>query len=289
MLVIMLPVNETTAMQEPAASAASHRVQRIERFSASLHRPDVSHVIFDFDGTLSWLRHGWPRIMLDGFLRHAPATWRAHEDALLSEILSLNGKPTIHQMRAFADRMVRSGVMLDPEKLLAEYEDNLHRAIRERSEQISRGAPRDEFVVHGARHILQLLRARGVTLIILSGTVEAEVRAEAALLGVAEFFGHHIYGSARGAAFSKRDVIERLLREERIEGHHLLSFGDGPVEIQFTKAVGGLAIGVASDENVNGSHASDPHKREQLHRAGADAVIPDYAEAEPLLAEIFGT
>lgn len=112
---------------------------------------------------------------------------------------------------------------------------------------------------------------------------------EAALLGLAEFFGHHIYGSSRGMAFSKKDVIERIMREERIEGHHLLSFGDGPVEIEFTKAVGGLAIGVASDEDVNGSHHVDPFKREQLLRAGADAIIPDYAEHQLLLREIFGS
>ncbi len=28
-------------------------------------RPRVSHVVFDFDGTLSWLRHGWPEMMVE--------------------------------------------------------------------------------------------------------------------------------------------------------------------------------------------------------------------------------
>jgi phosphoglycolate phosphatase-like HAD superfamily hydrolase len=275
-------------MQQPAASAALPGVQRIERYSASLRRPDVSHVIFDFDGTLSWLRHGWPRIMLEGFLQHAPAAWRTKQDELLADILSLNGKPTIHQMRSFTGRAAQSGLNLDPEALFHEYEANLHRAIHERRSAIERGTARDAFVVFGARGMLERLRSRGVTLIILSGTVELEVRAEAALLGLAEFFGNHIYGSTRGAAFSKQEVIERIMRDERIEGHHLLSFGDGPVEIQFTKAAGGLAVGVASDENVNGSHAFDPFKREQLKRAGADALVPDYAEGDALLAEIFG-
>ena len=26
-----------------------------------LPRPHASHAVFDFDGTLSWLRHGWPQ------------------------------------------------------------------------------------------------------------------------------------------------------------------------------------------------------------------------------------
>ncbi len=288
-LVNLCAVNETTSMQQPAAGAAQNFAQRIERFGASLHRPEVSHVIFDFDGTLSWLRHGWPRIMLNGFLQHAPATWKQKSDELLADILSLNGRPTIHQMRSFTDRMAREGIALNPEQLFAEYEANLHHAIAKRSAAIHQGTPRDEFVLCGARHIIDRLRARGVTLIILSGTIETEVRDEAMQLGLAEFFGHHIYGSSRGVAFSKRDVIERIMREERIEGHHLLSFGDGPVEIEFTKKAGGLAIGVASDEDVNGSHCFDPFKRVQLTRAGADALIPDYAEADALLAEIFGT
>jgi phosphoglycolate phosphatase-like HAD superfamily hydrolase len=77
------------------------------------------------------------------------------------------------------------------------------------------------------------------------------------------------------------------MREEQIEGHHLLSFGDGPVEIQSTKAVGGLAIGVASDEEVNGSHEIDAAKKKQLVAAGADVIVPDYAEVDALLGMIF--
>ena len=78
------------------------------------------------------------------------------------------------------------------------------------------------------------------------------------------------------------------MREEKIEGHHLLAFGDGPVEISFTKAVGGLAIGVASDEEKNGSHRIDLAKREQLIAAGADVIISDYEEVDVLLAAILG-
>ena len=37
-----------------------------------------------------------------------------------------------------------------------------------------------------------------------------------------------------------------------------MAFGVGPVEIAFAKAVGGLAIGVASDEEANDLHRIDP-------------------------------
>ena len=31
------------------------------------HRPGISHVLFDFDGTLSLIRQGWPRAMVPMF------------------------------------------------------------------------------------------------------------------------------------------------------------------------------------------------------------------------------
>ncbi len=277
----------------PPARDPVPALNRIERFVPSLFRPDVSHVIFDFDGTLSWLRHGWPGIMREWFLENGPAEWRGDarvRDEVLAEILSLNGKPSVHQAEAFSQRIRAAGLRaLEPGFLLEGYSIRLRAAVADRARLVRDGAAPDAFVVHGARRTLELLRARGIQLVILSGTVEDEVRAEAELLGLSEFFGGHIYGSAPGRAFSKKDVIDRVLREEGIEGRHLLSFGDGPVEMRFTAEAGGLAIGVASDEEENGSHRCDLFKREQLVRAGAHAVVPDYAEADGLLAEVLGS
>src|SRR3982751_4810207 len=70
-------------------------------------RSDVTHIIFDFDGTLSWLRHGWPEIMCRLFREHFPSRLGESEDAihdlLLSEILALNGRQTIYQMERFVE------------------------------------------------------------------------------------------------------------------------------------------------------------------------------------------
>jgi len=229
--------------------------------------------------------------MLDVFLSHAPEGWRQDseiERRLLSDIFSQNGKPSIHQMELFCERLQAIGRNSPHrQELLDEYQRALRTTIQERVAAIRLSGSPGDFIICGAKTILQTLHRRGITLIILSGTVEHEVRAEADLLGLSSFFGRHIYGSPSQGPFSKRDVIDRLMSEEKIEGQHLLAFGDGPVEIQFTKAVGGLGIGVASDEDHNGSHKTNPFKREQLIRAGADAIIPDYADADALLAEIF--
>ena len=43
---------------------ASHSIEFARPVSP---RPRISHAIFDFDGTVSWLRHGWPEIMRELF------------------------------------------------------------------------------------------------------------------------------------------------------------------------------------------------------------------------------
>lgn len=259
-------------------------------------RREISHVIFDFDGTLSWLRHGWPRIMCEVCREFYPARPGETEaeilDHLLNELLALNGKQTIYQMEKFVSMVEeRGGQAPAPEALLEEYLRRLDFDIRERTLMIKNGqVDRDAFVIAGARPLLDELRSRRLTLIILSGTIEHRVVEEAEMLELSGYFGRHIYGSvADPTKFSKRMVIDRILREERIEGRHLLSFGDGPVEIAQTKEVGGLAIAVASDEDVNGSGKLDPHKQQQLVLAGADAVIPDYLGVQSLIRSIFGT
>ncbi len=250
----------------------------------------ISHVIFDFDGTLSWLRHGWPQIMYDIFRRHWPErageTEETIREALMSNILGLNGKPTIFQMTTFVERVgTRGGRCPSASALLEEYQTALDHKITERTAAMrQRDRKADAFVVHGARSFLEKLEARGVALVILSGTIEHRVKEEAALLDLARYFDHHIYGSTPDPSqFSKQRVIERLLREEQIQGEHLVSFGDGPVEIECTRAVGGLAIGVASDEERNGSGEIDRWKERELRTAGAQHVIADYREPDRIL------
>ena len=116
------------------------------------------------------------------------------------------------------------------------------------------------------------------------------MKQEAELLDLTRYFGRHIYGALDDyKQFSKKIVIERILRENHIPGGQLLSFGDGYVEIQNTKEVGGLAVAVASDEANNGSGRFDEWKRQRLLGVGADVVIPDFRDAQPLLQLILGT
>jgi len=258
-------------------------------------RPEIRLIVFDFDGTLSWLRHGWPGFMSDVFRENYPFPVTQTEEELrshfLHEILTLNGKPSIYQCQRFVDLVSeRGGPALDAEALRAEFQRRLDDAIARRMEAIRVGAePASQYVIHGAYPFLERLAAKGLTLAILSTTVQERVVEEAELLGISSFFGRHIYGGTGDPLrFSKRAIFERLLEEERLPGAQLLSFGDGPVELRDTKELGGLAVAVCSDEDRNGSGLIDPHKRSTLFAAGAVAAIPDYRDAGALLDFLLG-
>jgi phosphoglycolate phosphatase-like HAD superfamily hydrolase len=258
-------------------------------------RPQITHVLFDFDGTLSLIREGWPEVMVPMFVEMLPALSGESEETrrqlCYDDIMRLNGKQTIYQMIQLAERIQeRGGSPREPLWYKHEYLRRLDERIRSRTEGIRNGALlRDRFLVHGARRLLEALQRRELRLFLASGTDEAFVKQEAELLDVTRYFGRHVYGALDDYKnFSKKMVIERILRENQISGAQLLAFGDGYVEIQNTKEVGGLAVAVASDEARNGSGHVDEWKRQRLLGVGADVVIPDYRDAEPLLERILG-
>ncbi len=205
--------------------------------------------------------------------------------------MRLNGKQTIYQMIQLAERVKeRGGKPEEPLAYKKEYLRRLQMRIQSRIDSIGTNAvARDEFLVHGARAFLEALAGRNLKLYLASGTDEVDVKREAELLDLVRYFGPHIYGAKDDyKSFSKKMVIERILRENEIAGEKLLSFGDGYVEIQNTKEVGGLAVAVASDEAHNGSGRIDEWKRQRLVGVGADVVIPDFHDGEPLLDCLLG-
>ena len=237
----------------------------------------IRHVLFDFDGTLSFVRAGWAEVMTEMFMEKLAGAERAF---VVESIMALNGKATMHQMEwLVAQRRGRGVEDITAEGHLDEFLRRLQMLIDERL-----AGDREKLLVFGARALLEILTARGLTLHIASGTDERAVRREAEALGIAHFFGGRIHGAQPDAlAFSKMEIIEAILRDDDCPGAALLSFGDGPIETANTKAVGGLAVAVASDEAQPGSGRVDAGKRERLLAAGADVVIADYRNADALL------
>lgn len=258
-------------------------------------RPGISHVLFDFDGTLSLIRQGWPDVMVPMFAELLPPlpgeTDEDRRRLAFEDIMRLNGKQTIYQMIQLAERIQeRGGTPGEPLAYKHEYLRRLDLRIADRVNGLKAGRLKpDNLLVFHSRPLLEELQRRGLHLYLASGTDEVYVKQEAALLDVTRYFGPHIYGALDDfKQFSKKMVIERILRENSIPGAALLSFGDGYVEIQNTKEVGGLAVAVASDEAHNGSGRMDEWKRQRLLGVGADVVIPDFRDAARLLKTLIG-
>lgn len=257
-------------------------------------REPPRHVLFDFDGTLSLVREGWPEVMAPMMVEILQATGTDESaDALfqlvLEFVMQLNGKQTIYQMIRLAEEVrARGGRPEEPLEYKRKYHDRLMERITGRREALRSGkVPPDQMLVPYSLDLLRELRRRDVHLYVASGTDEEYVLDEARLLGLDEFFGSKVYGAPDDyTTYSKAMVIERILRENEVKGNSLLGFGDGYVEIQNVKSAGGTAVAVASDE-AGRSGEPDPWKRDRLIGVGADLVIPDYRDWRPLVAYLW--
>ncbi len=267
----------------------------IEIINPGFARGRFRSVLFDFDGTLSLIREGWPQVMIPMMVEVLRATKTAETDAELTAkvedfVTRLNGRQTIYQMIQLADEVrSRGGQAREPLEYKHRYHELLLARIRSRHEALESGsALPEDWTVPGSYRLLDALRRRGLTPYLASGTDLKYVRHEAALLRLIPYFDPHIYGALDDYRnFSKKLVIERILSEHELRGEELLAFGDGFVEIEEVKRVGGVAIGVASDEVRRAG--INAWKRKRLIEAGADLIIPDYRETDRLLGWLFNS
>jgi phosphoglycolate phosphatase len=264
----------------------------IEIINSTFSRGQVRYALFDFDGTVSLIREGWQGVMIPmlvEFLLETPQ--HESEDELYSIVTEfverLTGKQTIYQMIRLCEEMrQRGGNPLSPLEYKWMYLNRLGERIQGRVTGLKTGqVTPEEMMVPGAVSMLKALRARGVTCYLASGTDEVYVLDEADALGLTTYFAG-IYGALDDYQnYSKKMVIDRILNENGLSGSELVTFGDGYVEIENTKAVGAIAVGVASDEaNRQGI---DEWKRKRLIDAGADLIIPDFRPFERLIAYLF--
>ena len=85
-------------------------------------------------------------------------------------------------------------------------------------------------------------------------------------------------------SFSKKILIQQVIAGAECKGEEFLGFGDGYVEIENVKEVGGVAVGVATAEPE--CAAVDQWKRQRLAGVGADFIIPNFLGSH-LLSALF--
>ncbi|MHB8971499.1 MAG: HAD family hydrolase [Pirellulaceae bacterium] len=265
----------------------------VEIVSASYPRGDFRAAIFDFDGTLSVLRRNWQDVMIPMMVdilqnTGTPETRESLFQHVEEYVMRLNGKQTIYQMIQLAEEVrARGGTPREPLEYKHQYHDLLWQQVGDRVEGVRSGRiARQEMAVPGAEEMLQALLDLGLELYLASGTDVKYVRDELHVLGLERFFKSHVYGALDDyKKFSKAMIIAQIISDTRVRGNQILGMGDGFVEIEEVKKVGGLAVGVASNEDTR-SGVND-WKRQRLIRAGADIIIGDY-RCRPELLRVVG-
>ena len=261
-----------------------------------IQRGNIRHVVFDFDGTISLIRDGWQNVMVPmmvEFLQAETDTTETQEalEALVVEFVDrLTGKQTIYQMMQLGEEIEkRGGTPREPLVYKDEYNRRLLPVVEERIAGLAAGELSAEPLrVPMSLEFLESLRKMGINCYLASGTDVEFVKNEASLLGVAEYFDGGIFGALREyKKFSKAMVILKIITDFELSGNELLIIGDGYVEIENAKAVGAIAVGVASVEANRYNMNAD--KRERLIRAGADIIIHDFREGTQLLNYLFNS
>ncbi len=258
--------------------------------------PDASGarvVLFDFDGTLSLIRSGWVDVMVPMMVECLLQLKTGESEQDLTNIVEdfvarLTGKQTIYQMIELAAQIRRRGGRpLEPLEYKHMYLNRLGDKIKDKVADLRTGARSpDEFLVPGSRRLLEALKERDLKLYLASGTDEPFPLEEARLLQVDSYFDGRIFGALDDyQSFSKKILIDKVIDESDFAGEQFLAFGDGYVEIQNVKEVGGVAVGVATDELLCTS--VDETKRQRLLDVGADWIIPNFSAHDELMQALF--
>lgn len=265
----------------------------VENITPGVSARNARVVLFDFDGTLSLIRSGWMNVMVPMMVEILLELKSGETEDELRAVVEnfvwkLTGKETIYQMIAFAEAVeARGGRALEPLVYKKMYLDRLWLKIEGRVEALRKGqADPEQYLVPGSRALLERLKERGLKMYLASGTDEIYMKEEARLLGVTQYFEGGVYGALDDyKSFSKAILIQRILSSAEFQGHQFLGFGDGYVEIEEVKKVGGVAVGVASEEPECTS--VDEWKRRRLIGVGADYIVPNFLCRDELCSNLF--
>lgn len=242
-------------------------------------RPELA--ILDFDGTISKLRTGWDVIMRDLFIDMIPGEHDDVKQMAEQYIDESAGIPTIRQMGWLADKVVeRGGERRTAVWYKQQFAARMMLEVERRKKAILSGEESaDKYLVPGSVEFLKALRAAGIPVFLASGTDEADVRSEAAAIGVVDLFDEIQGADPVADMCAKEETIRRIAKP----GKKMFIAGDGKVEIILGRKVGAVTLGVASWDSYDIPDGLNPLKEKRLTLANAHALVADYKELDKIL------
>jgi len=266
-----------------------------------IEKGKIKHAVFDHDGTISVLREGWEHVMEPMMIKAILGDeYKNINEHIYNRVVlrvkdyidKSTGIQTLEQMEGLIDiisefNIVPANKILDKFGYKEIYNSALMEMVKKRVEKLNKNElDINDYAVKGAIDLLHCLSEKGVTLYLASGTDKDDVIAEAQAMGYAHLFNGGIYGAIGDISkFSKKMVMEKIIKDNNLCGAELITFGDGPVEMRECRKVGGVAIGIASDEIRR--HGLNTEKRTRLIKAGAHIIIPDFSQRKYLYELLF--
>lgn len=267
-----------------------------------IEKDKIKHAVFDHDGTISVLREGWELVMEPMMIKATLGDqFNDIEEHIYNRVVNRvkdyidksTGIQTIQQMEGLIDiinefNFVPKDEVLDKFGYKEIFNKALMEMVTKRVEKLNKKElDIEDFALKGAIKFLKFLSEKGITLYLASGTDNDDVIAEARAMGYAHLFNGGIYGAIGDISkYSKKMVMEKIINDNNLRGTELITFGDGPVEMRECRKVGGIAVGIASDEIRR--HGLSIEKRSRLIKAGAHIIIPDFSQREFLNKILFG-
>lgn len=263
---------------------------------------NITTVLFDFDGTLSRERDGWVNLMVAtcsaAMVQAVPEISVAEAvEWVITDIENTIGIPTYQQMKRLADEIAqRGGSSLSPQRYKDVYNEALIAMVKTAHRKFLAGELDIEALrVPGAIELLTALEKRlgKAALFLSSGTDIQPVRDSVNILGYENFFEDRIMASGSNGTNDdcpKQLIIEKLIRERKLQPGQLLTFGDGVPEIEYTEQSGGVCVGVLTPDQSHyesRGHFTIDRKRERLIKAGAHLLAPDFCYSAKLVEIVY--
>ncbi|MHA4736692.1 PfkB family carbohydrate kinase [Dyadobacter sp. MSC1_007] len=290
-----LAENERSAVYYPGSEFELCAPEVLEKLG------HIRYAVFDHDGTISSLRQGWEEIMEPVMMKAIlgeqydsidSGTFHKVFAEVKAFIHKTTGIQTIYQMEGLVNLVREFGFVpehqiLDKFQYKELYNDGLMEMVNLRMDKLAKGElGQEDYTLKGAVAFLYQLKERGVTMYLASGTDAEDVKNEAQMLGYADLFDGGIYGALKDyTKFSKKMIIEKIIRDNNLKGNELAVFGDGPDEIREGRRAGGISVGITSNEVQRFGH--NPAKRPRLVKAGAQLLIPDFSQYKKLVSLLF--
>jgi len=274
-------------------------VEIVREFSGK----SLSVGLFDFDGTISDERVGWPNLAVPNNVAYLIALSSPHmehkqaEEIVVTEIEQTIGIPTYLQMQRLCKVLEDHGYAgppLDPRMLKDSYNDALVGMVESRRAKLRSGEmSMDEMRIDNAMELLTELQKRLSNGIYLASGSDLDAVSESVeYLGYSSFFPKDrimAAGSLGPEDDAKEAVINRMTGEMGLRGEEIVTFGDGFPEMLYTYRAGGVGVGVLSRDESNYEHLGHftiEQKKQRLLNAGAHILVTNPFQNVPELLNV---